>query len=77
MSNPSTITQSQVADVSSERAVRSVPTRRRRGAVAAMGATGVNRRRSAQRSFSGSAPLRRWSVAELIARANGAPRATV
>ncbi|MGA9858250.1 MAG: hypothetical protein WBQ18_10345 [Solirubrobacteraceae bacterium] len=79
MSNAITPTQFQAGDFISESAVHSVQTRRRPGAPVAAAATALTRRRSAPRSGNESRParpLRRWSVAELIARANGLPRAT-
>jgi hypothetical protein len=83
MSNETTKTRSQTGDFINETAVRGVFGRRRRtprrGDI-----EGTNGRsadptiadRAATRTAGGPAPLRRWSVAELIARAAAAPPRT-
>ncbi len=84
----SALPQFPAGDLTAERIIPRAPVARRPGAPVAPAASGAHRRRSALRPVRGSAPvsasdpargprpLRRWSVAELIARANGAPRAT-
>ena len=73
-------TSPRVQDARSGRAFRSI-SRRRPGGLTAAAVREVGARRSdahstGERGRSGQRPLRRWSVAELIARADGLPRAT-